>query len=150
MSAFVVEHKTINRIVSKLETQVKRGGQWEERYVLAPILQAAEIEADGLGPETWQSLGMALLAANVDAVEQRYPDSKELPGRIDETPLGYRFRHEDISIVQAIKSLGCLTYQMAEGDVPERPLYKALHHLEGQWAMQIVQSLPEYESAVWD
>ncbi|KKL98749.1 hypothetical protein LCGC14_1821260 [marine sediment metagenome] len=146
MSAFVVEYKTINRIVSKLRAQVERGGEWEKRFLLAPLLEAAEVDANGVEP--LQDLGMALLAANVDAVEQRYPGSKELPGRIDETLLGYSYRQEDnIPLVWALKSLRCLHYQMAEGDVPERPLYKALEALSGQWAMQIVRELPEYDAA---
>ena len=150
MSAFVVEHKAINRIVSKLKMQVQRGGLWEEQYVLAPILQAAEVARDG--EDTWQNLGMALLAANVDAVQQRYPDDlpDNLPGTIGETLLNYRYRYEMTSRVQALKSLSCLHYQMAEGDVPERAIYKVLQDLKGQWAMQIVQDLPEYESAVYN
>ena len=149
MSAYVVDYKTINRIVSKLKGQVERGGMWETSYVLGPVLTAAEIAWEG--QQTYQTLGMALLAANVDAVQQRYPDDtpETLPGPIDETPLGYRFKYDQTSKVQAVKSLGCLLYQMAEGDVTERPLYKALQHLEGQWAIQIVHDLPEYESAVY-
>ena len=151
MSAFVVEYKTINQIVSELRAQVRRGGHWEQTYLLDPVLKAAEIEANGLGPDTWQALGMALLAANVDAVQQRYPDDSpnNLPGRVDETPLGYRFRIEDTSAVAAFKSLRCLHYQMAEGDVPARPLYKALETLSGQWAIQIVYELPEYDAIPW-
>lgn len=146
MSAFVVEYKTINRVVSKLRAQVERGGHWEKTYLLAPVLEAAEV--DSYGVEPLQDLGMALLAANVEAVEQRYPGSKELPGRIDEKPLDYRFQHEDnIPLVWALKSLSCLLYQMAEGDVPDRPLYKALEHLRGLWAIQVVRELPEYDAA---
>ncbi len=149
MSAFVVDYKTINRILSKLKGQVERGGMWESSYILGPVLTAAEIAWEG--QETWQTLGMALLAANVDAVQQRYPDDtpENLPGPIDETLLGYRFDYDQTSKVQAVKSLGCLLYQMAEGAQRHRPLYKALQHLEGQWAIQIVHDLPEYESAAY-
>lgn len=154
MSAFVVEHKTINRIVSELRTQARRGGHWERTYLVGPVLKAAELDnlADHNenGAETWQALGMALLVANVDAVMQRYEGSApdNLPGRMDETLLSYRFRIEDASLLTAYKSLRCLHYQMAEGDVPERPLYKALETLSGQWAHKIVQDLPEYDAAL--
>ena len=156
MSAFVVEHKTINRIVSKLRAQVRRGGHWEEKYVLRPLLEAAEIstskraDEDGIvQQETWQALGVALLVANVDAVMQRYAGSApdDLPGQMDETLLGYQFRIEDTSAVAALKCLDSLHYQMAEGDVPDRPIYKALEALRGQWALQIVRELPEYDAA---
>ena len=145
MSAFVVEHKTINRIVSKLG----RGDEWEIKHLLAPVLKAAEVDSQSVEP--LQELGIALLVANVDAVQQRYPDDllDNLPGTIGETLLNYRYRYEMTSRIQALKSLSCLHYQMAEGDVPERAIYKALQDLQGQWAIQIVQELPEYESAVY-
>jgi hypothetical protein len=136
MSAFIVSDATINKVIGWLNDS-------ERRQYLRPILRTAEIpehDAD------WTSkLGASMFTLNVEAVNARYGAGQASEFR----PLDYTFEWELAADVQVLKSLSCWLYQCAEGDVPERPLYKAFRKLEGQIARNIVANLPEWEKAEW-
>lgn len=141
MSAFVVDHETVNRIV----TYVIRDHQ-NLRRIFEPMGYDVIDDPDALGND--------LLAMNQDAVMQCYPDcdATNLPGPVD--PPAYRYIPVPsplvpINKIQVYKSLGCLIYQCREGDVPERDLFKALMKLERIVAYQIISHIPAYEQAVW-
>jgi hypothetical protein len=135
MSAFVVEDRTINRILGWLSNYGN-----EHRSALQRVLGAAQLEEN----EEWQErLGLSMFLQNVDAVNQRYCE------RNGELDLGYCWSWENPTPVQALKSLSCWLYQCSEGSIPERPLYKAFRSLEASLAKDIVSNLPEYEKAEW-
>jgi len=132
MSAFVVEEKTINRILSLLSL---KNNEWLRNE----ILKRTGYDVHSL--EGLDQLGKALLQLNVSAVNQRYNthEADEYSG----------FKPLPVTPIQALKSLECLFYQCTEGNVPETDLYKTMDMIIGIWRKQIVQSLPEWQRAEW-
>ncbi len=133
MSAFVVSNRTVNQVVTHLENN--RDSSWVQD----------QLEKAGL-PTGGEELGAAMMALNVDAVNQRYTDSDTLPGSTRD----YEHRHEPVNRHQALMSLHCWNYQCSEGDVPQHPLYKIMDDYANSLAYAIVSDMPEYEAAVWD
>lgn len=150
MSAFVVDPKTVNRIVSYMAhmSQSKRGPYW----TIDREIRATEFSLDGR--DNMEALGQAIYNLNIHAVAQRYPGDTlaTMPGTHDESGLvAYRFQRLDgITSVGAYKAFQCLLYQMSEGNVPDHILYKALQAIKHAIAEHIVQQLPEYDKAVWE
>lgn len=137
MSAYVVDHKTINRVVAFLHFCEPRFRRPFEDLGYDPVTQPGD-------------LGNDLLAMNQDAVLERYPDcdATNLPGPIDPPP--YEFKIELLPTnVNVYASVACLRYQCSEGDVIEQELYKALTDLYDHLAHSIVQKMDAYEKADW-
>jgi hypothetical protein len=166
MSSFVVSPEVINRIVTFLDTKSTRNTihQSEYRRLLAKYLMIPNTEesiynydySDAMRIDK-QKLVDALYAMNVEAVHQRYGDTSPLtmPGHVPTNKQLAQFgsipyRYTETTMVQAFKSVQCLSYQCSEGNVPDSPLYKFLEELENIIAKQIVSDLPEYEKAKWD
>jgi hypothetical protein len=109
------------------------------------------------------AIGRKLLAMNVDAVTQRYPDGQNnpenLPGPHDAhlLPTTYQAPTRNLGqrllcradMVDSYKALRCLIYQCSEGNVPETALYLELERAAGELSSDIVRSLPEYEDTSW-
>ena len=133
MSAFMVEDKTINRILGYLNNNRR-----ELCGYFTDVLKAAEV-ADA---DNWHELlGASMLMMNQDAVNYRYSET--------DTPPMFEFHWEMCSDVQTVKSLQCFLYQCAEGDVPERELYKALKEVKHFLMARIIGRMPEYDKADW-
>ena len=148
MSAFIVDHNVINRIITSIanETDRNRGRTYRQGIL-------AEAGYDAQNYESVKQLGRDLHAMNVVAVRARYPDDTldDLPGsgmfyepRFVATLGGLRSR------CQYLMDLHCLRYQCSEGTVPDWPLYKTLAEITYSVADSIATSLPEYEQARWD
>src|SRR5947209_6109810 len=92
-----------------------------------------------------------LLELNISAMNQRYSENTGLKDAAHMKTKGIDFDYHftPASLVQVYKSVRCLSYQCAEGNVPETQLYKFLEDLEHLLAYWIVNSLPEYEKAEW-
>lgn len=137
MSAYIVEDRTINRILKKLVGD--RDGQWLRRRV------AVEFELHLCKPEEAQQFGQKLLDLNYRAVGQRYGDKQ--------TCTDVTFKYDPTEYVpdgQAIRSLQCLNYQCSEGDCFEDKLYKFMEVIELSWLRDFVRRVPEYEAARWE
>ena len=131
MSAFVVSDKTINQILAILWTS-------DMRWYRDEIISATQTDANDPA-----ILGRDLAVMNREAVSQRYGGEPE--------PLTYKFHWEsNCTQIQAMKSLDCYLYQCHEGDVMNRPLYKAMDRLRNNLARHIVSNLPQYDKAKWD
>ena len=132
MSAFLVDTRTIDRILTWLTSEQEASG-WV-RCVLGEAYPWLE---------GWQTtLGQEMLDLNQLALQQRYG---EKPRR-----LAYAFHPAPCSTVQAFKSLECWLYQCSEGNVPERKLFKVFHDkVKPVLATVIISQLPEYEAADW-
>lgn len=160
MSAFVVEPKTINRIVWQLLVEKDRDG--------FPGQLLAKTEFSIESEEYASDLGLALYNLNMNAVNQRYPDcvpdragaERTLPGTYgaDDKMLPYKYEAVGIKTLsglptsdkyQAIKSLDCWLYQCDEGNVHESTLYKAMEAIRDHWCRRIVTATAEYEAAEW-
>ena len=143
MSAYVVDNKTINRIVSAL-LYSRDTNRFDGPLPAMYNKWLKEFTQDE--PE---EIGAALYGMNCNAVMQRYPDcsTDELPGPID---AGYKYRNELItSSIQFYKSLQCYLYQCTEGDVRTLPLYNALEAYQHEIADHIITNTPEYDNAKW-
>ncbi len=119
MSAFVVNDKTINRILTFL-------GNWdfggdlklkEEYWALAE-----KIEEDLTDEQILNSIGIKFKELNYQAVSQRY--------REDQNKIEYFYIPQQCDIKQAYMHLCCLTYQCCEGDIPSSKIYKLLERIE--------------------
>jgi len=139
MSAFVVEDKTINRIVSFLVFD--RDGDWPRKVI------KDETGCDLSTHEGQKALGQAMFDLNCHAVNQRYGEGDAERFR----PLDYAYRLENASRMQVYKSLGCWLYQCCEGDVPDTSLlYATMSRVKHLLADAIVCSLPEYDKCGWN
>src|SRR5438045_7926709 len=128
MSAYVVEDKTINRVITWLKAEA-------EDSPSIRILLAGEGEID-LESEGWDGkLARAMFQLNCDAVNIRYGEHEAEKFR----PLNFIYKPEYCrSQVQVLKSLQCWQYQCNEGDISERPLYQFFEEVEKQLALKIV------------
>ena len=164
MSAYVVDVKTIERILAFIARDAEWGvdtmTQGEDAALHgAPARIASKIaptiftETMGYDLETeagLQELGEALLEMNRDAVRQRYPGSESLPGPVEPQTLRYIKALSGRPVAdtfKAHKSMSCLVYQCAEGDVYKRPLFKALVDYKRRIAEAYLTSRPEYRDA---
>lgn len=132
MSAYIVEDKTINKIITFLD------GDQEMRSYLHH-----ELNLDLDTKDKAFEFGKKLLALNIQAVNERYNESKSV------IPNGYQFNYEITDRIGAYKSLRCLIYQCSEGDVPKTALYKTLKEISDYMANSIVSSLKIYEDRPW-
>ena len=133
MSAFIVTNRTISVIIAGLHTH-------QNEYMASKVYEAAGMNYRTT-PE--QEFGQALLSMNDAAVSQRYNEA--------EGGQEYRYTIEfPPSGPVLAKALNCLLYQCSEGDVPERPLFKALDDFRNYLCQQIVADLPTYKAAPWD
>lgn len=141
MSAFVVENKTINRIISFLH-------KWKDNYWIEEKIKE---EGFDIATESGRdAFGRALLLMNINAVNQRYNEKDD--GKDDGTNIlkEYRFKFELVDIVQALKSAQCLRYQCSSScDVLETSLYKLLDRIISVLAEAIVRSMEKYRMAEW-
>jgi hypothetical protein len=132
MSAFIVDSKTIDRIVSFLLDNVR------EFNGISISANNAVTWEQGIGTQ----IGQMLYRLNTCAVNQRYTENDPGP-RYHFKPVG------KLSDIQAYKSISCFLYQCSEGDVPERPVFKELSELHCELAHRIVRSTAPYDRAEW-
>jgi len=83
-----------------------------------------------------------LYKMNVAAVDARYEEQNEINYE-------YRVNLQTGSKVAIYKSISCLLYQCAEGDVPKWNLYKLMNEIMHDIGDQIISKMPEYKNAKW-
>jgi hypothetical protein len=131
MSAFIVEDKTINRVITYIKQECYRDPFFHRRF----------LEGNGYCG-SWDELAQAMYDLNKEAVDYRYKEEN----------VQRKVRYSELygSLYQALKSLDCFLYQCAEGKVPEKPLYKRLEFVQRHLLRQIVSSSQAYDEAEWD
>jgi len=108
MSAFIVSPDTMHRCVKAFE-------HCEGKVACLPVSNPNE-------------LGRDLYAMNKAAVSWRYDG--DLDG-FEEVPDPYEYEDPGkLTVAGMYKSIACLTYQCAEGDVPNNALYKVAARVE--------------------
>jgi hypothetical protein len=129
----------------------------EGRRIAALAAELVKLHSDKLPlsgdgePHDRESLADAMLALNLDAFRQRYGTKTMLedvaeyvdPDARNWTPL------DKLGKIQFFKSLQCFLYQCSEGNVPDRPLFKALQAVEDFLAPTVNQESPGYNAAIW-
>lgn len=146
MSAFIVEDKTINRIVSWLNMVGMAGGCNDYFWCVQPLIKLGYKLDTELG---CKRLAEEMFTLNCDSIEQRYGEGQAKEFR----PLDfqYQFVGSGVCRYQVLKSLRCFLYQCCEGNIPEQnSLYNALDKLSLELSYQIVSRTPQYEAAKWD
>jgi hypothetical protein len=152
MSAFVVDTDTMDRCVRAICARGKYG---------QVIPHFAGLDTSK--PNSLTDIGRRLYTLNVEAVQQRYPDTidspDDMPGPIEPIPaaqLPHRYTHTQgkhvidfDAAVGCLKSLHCLQYQCTEGDADESGIFAELSKAIGTFADHLIQSLPAYERAPW-
>src|SRR2546428_12610533 len=112
MSAFIVEDKTINKVVTWLQREVSR-----ERFSIDQIASKYPID---LYSYTWEEeLAQAMFQLNCAAVDARYGEGT---AKKDVTiPFVYKPEY-NVPLTYVFKALQCWIYQCSEGDIPETKL----------------------------
>lgn len=129
MSSYVVDHKTIHKIIAGIKTHSRD-------------------RDDVVGHET--KFGRKLLRMNEAAVDERYHDPTHRPGTIGQRGVEYRFVEVlPPTRVEFVKALRCFLYQCCEGSVPKWKLYKRMDDIVRCVSSSIVADLPEYDRAEW-
>ena len=139
MSAYMVEDKTINRVVTWLRQEVATSS-----YAIDPLASKYNIDLSGY---TWdEKLAQAMFQLNCDGVSARYGEGEPEKFRL----LNFHYAPQPYgSLVQVFKSLQCWMYQCYEGDIPDTKLYQFFREIESRLAVKIVMDLPAYEKARW-
>jgi hypothetical protein len=130
MSAFIVEKKTIDRIVSYIH---ENGTIHHTQSYYPAIYDVYKGDPNKLGQVLW--------VMNIGAVNQRYKEKNPISL--------YYYEYYPTNIIQTYKSLQCYLYQCAEGNVLKTSLYKDLDKLSCDIADKIISDLPEYKNAEW-
>ena len=138
MSAFIVEDKTINKIVTWLA--YSQDASWDRR-------QIEKLGYDLSKRFSVEKLAKDMFALNCRAVDARYGQGEAEKFR----ELNFQFREEHMETeISILKAINCWHYQCSEGrEIPEHPLYKAMDRLSNGIAQGIVSRLPQYDKAVW-
>jgi hypothetical protein len=137
MSAFLVDKKAIDKILTQLDASVRNASTWAEKEV-EPKLGIDCNDSD------WKTkLGQRMLDLNQLSLKYRYGDQKK--------ELIYKFQTVPCSKLQAFKALQCWMHQCAEGNIPgDSRLYKFFDTvLVPEWAEYLVIRTSEYDNAEW-
>lgn len=135
----MVDNKTIQRILSFIYQTEYGSHAYHYSYVRGRL---EELNYN-LSEEGLSELGTDMLSLNRAAVNDRY---NEEVGVVEVFKFSLNLQ---VSKIQVLKSIQCYLYQCAEGDIPERELYKVLRQLEVAIMHSIINAMPEYEAATW-
>jgi hypothetical protein len=104
MSAFMVEDKTINWVVTWLRTELNDSNYLREQ-------PQERLSMDVVEDSFVQELGQAMFQLNIEGVNTRYADKPAAQFR----KLDYAYQTEFVSDVQVLKScdVGCINAQKA-------------------------------------
>ncbi len=141
MSAFMVSDLTYNSVALTL-------GQLASNSDMVHALEMFTGDVDkGRNPiGVVDAFVNKLKEMNIEALKQRYPEHKDMHYKFEPImPANGR----TLTKIELFKQLTCISYQLAEGDVPETHVYKQLDKLSELMAYHIVVSLPEYDKAEW-
>jgi len=135
MSAFIVEDKTINAIVSYYQDNA-------ETFITDKIReQGYSLDL----PTEVERFARDLFKMNCQAVNTRYGEGQAKGFR----SLVFNYKHIQVNRYQVLKCISCLLYQCSEGEVPKYPLYKLLEVLQADIALDIAKDTPQYNTAHW-
>jgi hypothetical protein len=131
MSAYVVDDKTINRVV------------W-----------ATTQEPHATGRDAMTAHGRALLQMNCDAVNWRYRHNPTAMSELTacHDPEAYQYQMPDSARInkwQLLKSLQCFLYQCSEGETPQRELFQRVEQQAVALMSELLSKCSEYRDAEW-
>jgi hypothetical protein len=135
VSAFLIADKTLNRILSYLDEELRRSAWLRSKFEAALGVNFAGDWKTALGQKMWD--------LNQLALGYRYGDPKQ--------ELSYQFSPVPCPAIQAYKSMQCWLYQCCEGEIPETSkLFTFFDTVVVQHiANSIITKTPAYEQAEW-
>lgn len=125
MSAFIVENKTINEIVTAIKNDAFENDKYFSKY-------------------SREELHNELLEMNKSVIRERYGDRYDTSFTVD-----YHYQEERSAMIQLYKSLSCYLYQCSEGIVPHSRIFKEIERFHAGIADSILYRLPEFKDAEW-
>jgi hypothetical protein len=139
MSSFVVENRTIDRII----TQAVLSNTVIGKYVRGKIERLYDLNLDTDKDRT--KLGAEMLNLNRRATGERYGKDPDTCSR------GYRYRPELCSAIATIKAVNCWLYQCSVGETAQSDEYKFWEGVQANLEHDYIQSLPGYQAAkTWE
>ena len=138
MSAFLVDKKTIDRVITHLDHEIRQSEWLKEKFEKELNLNFEDFDND------WKNiLGQKMWDLNQLSLGYRYGDAKQ--------ELKYSFYPALETSIQAYKSLSCWLYQCCEGDIPEiSKLYIFFDSFVTKYiAESIVMNSKEWDEGEW-
>ncbi len=138
MSTFLVEDKTIHKIINILDLQIRKSPWLKNKF-----REELGIDFEDYDKGWKTKLGQKMWDLNQLSLGYRYGDDKQ--------EHVYRFSPVLCTPVQAYKAMQCWLYQCCEGKIPEESkLYKFFDDVVIKHAANlIITSMPAYENAEW-
>ena len=136
MSSCIVNDKTLNRILTFMSGWNFYNNS-KLKFAFWKLTEPKEEREKEL-----KAIGLRIKSLNAEAINQRYNEANGKQKFI------YSF--EECDIYQAYNHLRCLTYQMLEGNIPKKRLYKLLEKIETLMAIEIANEHEKVTSAEWD
>ena len=147
MSAFIVDYKTIDNILS---IRLNQGILLNYCYLKSEFDTLFEKPSDYWIFENLENLGKEFLRLNIESVNTRYPDDDKINMPMDYAE-NYKFKDIDfMDLGQAIKSLDCLMYQSCEIDkYQDNPIWEKMEKLKKYLTDAFINLNDEYKNADW-
>jgi len=149
MSCFVVENVTVNRALSFVGLKISGKGKLAGKY--REVLSSLDCYQEKDDVKTMLTkVGKVFLQTNLDAFNQRY-DGRYTEG-LENVVDDYIYEFVACDDHQSYKSLQCLTYQCAEGDVYQNDVHMLMKAILNAIKLHIGISYSDekYQAAKWD
>lgn len=155
MSAFIVDYKTIDNILSvRLNHNILVNYCYLESEFDSLFYfndgEGLYRQSDYYIYENLEKLGKEFLRLNIESVEARYPGDEDINMAMEYAE-NYKFKSVDnITLGQALKSLNCLMYQSCEIDkYQDNPIWEKMERLKKYLTDAFINLNDEYKNAVW-
>jgi len=144
MGAFMVEHQTIDEIISVVKKEKERiDGYFNDQF----SFHYPEINSYLKTEDGYKELGKALLQLNLSGMYSCYTNTIE---SYDDYIAKYKFNElKDIEDMQKVASFNCFLTNSAYGTNPYSHLFKEVEHLMGIVSNNIIKASKEYENIEW-
>ena len=147
MSAFIVDYKTIDNILS---IRMNQDILLNHCYLNSQYESLFNRAGDYWIFENLENLGKEFLRLNIESVCERYPNDEEMH-EDNSYAENYKFQDTNCSLAQAIKSIQCLMYQSCEiENYKENETYKKMERLKKYLIDAFLCLNEEYKKAAWD
>lgn len=142
MSAFIVDYKTIDNILS---IRLNHSFLTNYCYFKSEFESVIEKYNDFNIYDDLEELGKEFLKLNIDSVNYRYRDNEDYSWADS-----YKFNYVNCSLAQTIKSIQCLMYQSCEiENYKENKTYQKLERLKQILLNAFLYINEDYKKAEW-
>jgi len=139
MSAFIVDNKTVNKIVSWIE---KNKNTPDHTYTIGEFYKVFDTD----NPNT---LGKELLKLNIKSVAERYNNGDVTVYNDLLNGYSYKYIYYE-GIPEVVKALHCFHYQCDEGLTCSTDQFKAIADLINHLQYIFIADSPAYKLADWN